>query len=591
MRFEHGPINCRSVVVVIAPPKMLSAPKSNAVATGVMGPALTALLLALIMSAANLFEPVAADDVCHHYYAEQVLKQPLQPFGFEPLWHQKPVAAWTIMVAPVHSYYWAPGLWLFGDSVVGWHLWFLPVHWLFCYSLCLLLRRWLRRGAGLLTAVIALGPAVLPGLNLMLEVPMLSLALTSLVLLQRAMDRHSKNLAIAAGLLWGLAFQTKYSAMAMFPPWCLLAVLRWQWREWFAGFASAIATALAVEVLIGLSHGGGSYFMQQLSDSQMRVWSHLWKGMFQHVGLLAIPAVLLAMVGFGARRWHFVTVIACYAAGILAVGFCPDRTGATLLDGAVDSIAYVFMSSITWIVLVAMLVGLARSGIAGLRSWRVCGSRRMRLFLVCWCLCEICSSFVVSPFPAARRVLMVVVAFTVTAGWLAIRKAGCLPAVRSITLGAAMLGLSIQGLDLLEGRAWTDAAHGTMAHAQQHYPGAKLYFTGGWGFEFYAPRAGMLPFLEGRSQLQAGDLIAVGSIDRSELPWFGSDARLPMIEELDFGQDGVPWSTQFAYYSGQRPIDSQVGARFVVRLLQATTALHASELACIPDRWAAPGDR
>ena len=82
MRFEHGPINCRSVVVVIAPPKMLSAPKSNAVATGVMGPALTALLLALIMSAANLFEPVAADDVCHHYYAEQVLKQPLQPFGF-----------------------------------------------------------------------------------------------------------------------------------------------------------------------------------------------------------------------------------------------------------------------------------------------------------------------------------------------------------------------------------------------------------------------------------------------------------------------------------------------------------------------------
>ena len=32
-------------------------------------------------------------------------------------------------------------------------------------------------------------------------------------------------------------------------------------------------------------------------------------------------------------------------------------------------------------------------------------------------------------------------------------------------------------------------------------------------------------------------------------------------------------------------------AQVVVRLLQATTALHASELACIPDRWAAPGDR
>jgi hypothetical protein len=556
-----------------------------------MGPALIALLVAVLMNAANLFEPMTVDDVCHQYYAEQVRNAPLAPFEFVAPWHQKPVAAWTIMVAPVHSYYWAPGIWLFGDSVVLWHLWFLPVQWLFCYSLLLLLRRWVRRGAGWIMAGIALGPAVLPGLNLMLEVPMLSLGLSSLVVLQRAFDQRSAKLALAAGLLWGLAFQTKYSAMGLFPPWFLLAWLRWRWREWSLGLLAAIATAGGIEALLSWSHGGGSYFMQQLSYTQLRVWSHLCKGMLQHVGLLALPAVLLAMIGMSARRWQFVAVIACYVGAILVVGFCPDTNGASLLQGAPDSIAYLVTTVLTWGVLGTMLIKLCCSGLSRLRNWRVHGSCRMRLFLSAWCLCEIISSLVVSPFPAARRVLMVVVAFTVTAAWFAMRRAGSGVALRGVAIGAALLGFAWQGVDMLEGRAWTSAATGTVAYVRKHHENATLYFTGGWGFEFYAPRAGMLPFLAETTRLRQGDIVAVGSIDNREEPWFEADDRLPMIAELPFGEDGLPWSTQFCYYSGQRPIDSQVGARFTVRLLRARQDLDVGDLELIPDGWESRGVR
>lgn len=565
---------------------MLSAPKNRTRKSAVI-----ALLIAIVMNAANLFEPMSVDDVCHHYYAEQVKNAPLAPYEFEALWHQKPVEAWTIMVAPVHSYYWAPGIWLFGDSVVGWHLWFLPVQWLFCFSMLLLLHRWLRRGAGWVTAGVALGPAVLPGLNLMLEVPMLSLGLSSLVVLQRSLDRRSVSLAIAAGVLWGLAFQTKYSAMAMFPPWFLLALLRWRWREWAVGLAGATATAVSIEGLLSWSHGGGSYFLQQLSYTQIRIWSHLWKGMFQHVGLLAMPAVLLAMVGFGARRWQFCSVLVIYVVGVLLVALYPDFDDSTLRDGAVDSIAYVVMSCVTWLVLGTLLVHLACTGMSGVRNWRIAGSRQMRLFLASWCICEIISSFVVSPFPAARRVLMVVVAFTVSAAWLAVRRAGCMAAVRHIALGAALLGAALQTVDLVEGRAWTDAAAGTVAYADQHHPNAEVYFTGGWGFEFYAPRAGMLPFSVERCSLQLGDLIAVGSLDNLEEPWFAPDPRLELVAVLPFGSDSLPLSTHFSYYSGQRPIDSQVGPRFFVRLLRATEAFSAAELEWIPDGWASRGER
>lgn len=551
-----------------------------------------ALLVAFLMNMANLLEPVTVDDVCHHYYAEQVSRDPLQPYEFESIWHQKPVDAWTIMVAPVHSYYWAPGIWLFGDSVLGWHLWFLPVQWLFCFSLLLLLRRWLRRGADSVMAILALGPAVLPGLNLMLEVPMLALGLSSLVALQRSFDRRSLGWAAFAGILWGVAFQTKYSAMAFFPPWFLLAFFRCRWREWLLGGCAAGATVLGIEALMSWSHEeGGSYFLQQLSFAQVRVWSHLWKGMFQHVGILGIPAALLAMIGFGAGRKLLWSAVAFYAVGVLLVGLFPDDGDLTLADGAIDSIAYVSMAGLSWLLLTAMLIGFLHAGLSGLRGWRVTGSRAMRLFLVAWCVCEIISSFVVSPFPAARRVLMVVVAFTASAGWFAVRRAGHEALLRGVVVVAVLLGAFVQGLDYLEGRAWVNASHGAVAYARQEYPHATLYFTGGWGFEFYAPRAGMAPLLEGRTQLLEGDLIAVAAIDHGEEPWFEPDPRIEEVKLLSFGNDGIPWSTQFSYYSGQRPFDGQIGPRFYVRILRAKKPLHTKELRLIPDGWDSRGKR
>ena len=248
-----------------------------------------AFLVALVMNLVNLWEPLTVDDVCHHYYAEQVSKAPLQPFEFDLVWHQKPIPAWDVMVAPVNSYYWTPGILLFGDSTVGWKLWYLPVQVLFCYSLLVLLRRVAPRHANWLLAMVALGPSVLPGVNLMLEVPMLSLAFSSLVVLMKACDRRSLGLALGAGVLWGLAFQTKYSAMGFFGPWLLVGVLRGRWREFLVGALVAAATALSIEGLVAWSHGGGSYFMRQLERTQDRDWWHNVRGMFTHVGMLGAP--------------------------------------------------------------------------------------------------------------------------------------------------------------------------------------------------------------------------------------------------------------------------------------------------------------
>src|SRR5207248_233641 len=86
-----------------------------------------------------------------------------------------------------------------------------------------------------------LSPTFLPSLNLMLDVPALGLSLFALVVFFRACDRHSLSRAIGAGLLAGLAMETKYTSF-LAPAVMLLyvTIVLWpapalRWRDRLAG--------------------------------------------------------------------------------------------------------------------------------------------------------------------------------------------------------------------------------------------------------------------------------------------------------------------------------------------------------------------
>ncbi len=556
-----------------------------------------AFVVALVMNLSNLFEPLAVDDVCHQYYAEQVAKAPLQPFEFDLVWHQKPVPAWDVMVAPVNSYYWAPAVLLFGGadggSTVGWKAWYLPVHFLFCWSLLLLLRRVVPRHADWLLAMLALGPAVLPGVNLMLEVPMLSLAFSSLCVLLRACDRRSLGTAVLAGVLWGLAFQTKYSAMGFFGPWLLVAMLRGSWREFAVGFAAAAATALGIEGLVSLSHGGGSYFLRQLERTQIRDWGHILRGMFLQVGMLAAPGSILGLHALRAPRLLCRLSAALFGGALIVIAVVPDADERALADGALDSIAYLLVSLATWATIAWVVLALLGRFVRQLRSCRQRGvgpwrpSMLWSLGLACWVPGEVLSSFVVSPFPAARRSMLVVLAFTFAVGWLAQHRRRLSGIVGRTAVLSALLGLGYQGIDLLEGRAVTNVARDAVAAVRARDPNATIYFSGGWAFEFYAPRAGMKPFLRDAVEAKVGDYVVLGSIDGSEKPWFEMESpqwrdRVEFVATIE-GGDAVPLSTQFHYYCGRRPLDGQVGPRFVAWVFRVRVPFRAGELPHAPE--------
>lgn len=540
--------------------------------------------MALVMNGLNLFEPLTVDDVCHHYYAEQVARDPLRPFEFDLVWHQKPVAAWDVMVAPVTSYWWAPAVAWFPDRPIVWKAWFLPFQWLLCASLLRLLQRLLRRGAVAVTSMVVLGPALLPGVNLMLEVPVLALGFASLDLLVSASERRRGWLAILAGTLLGLAFQTKYSAMGFLAPWGIAAVLLRSWRMLALGLPCAVAVAASVEALLSWSHGGGSYFLRQLELTQTRDWFHMIRGMVSQVGVLALPAALLALRGLRAPAWTSCALLAVHVFGYGIVAVVPAIGDRSLATGALDTWAYLGMAMATWGVLGWVLWVLARTTLPRWLDGRVSRSIAMRTAWLLWVPAELVSSFVVSPFPAARRSLLVVVAMTCTAGWLAARRREASGAMRAIAAGTVLLGIGYQGIDYLEGRACVEAARRAAAFAEAENPRAQVWFTGGWGFEFYAPRAGMKPLLRGVSTVAKGDWIAIGSIDGAEEPWFHWNGKIELVTEIGVG-DAVPWSLLFGYYSGRRPIDGQSGPRFVVWVYRAVETFHAKELPARVNPW------
>src|SRR5262249_4782165 len=147
-------------------------------------------------------------------------------------------------------------------------LWLFPFVWLLAWSLAELLRRFARGTERAALPLIVLSPAVLPSVNLMLDIPALALGLAAVVVFIRAANcrvgtaYHVRGtvggahptrrnpltqwrLAAAAGLLAGLAMQTKYT-MLLVPP-----VIVWYGLTHRAIRPALVATLVALGAFAG----------------------------------------------------------------------------------------------------------------------------------------------------------------------------------------------------------------------------------------------------------------------------------------------------------------------------------------------------
>jgi hypothetical protein len=571
------------------------------------------IVLALLLTIANVFKPVLIDDTAYLAFARHIAEHPLDPYGFHLIWYQNEQPAFTLLAPPVMLYWLAPGIRLFGEEPILWKLTLFPFSWLLTWAAMSLFRRFASGLERPLTAMTVLSPVILPGFNLMLDVPAFALALGAIALFIRIVDRAETgslplNQLVLVGLLAGLAMQTKYTALL-----CPIVIVTY---SLIVGRirAGVMAGVVAAVLFIGwerlmIHQYGESHFLYHLQQTQavvdvppeatpiQRAIHSLREtisgklALFPPLaGYLGGLASALLLVGTAILRWNrfFAISLGVISLQWLLLTFESERWAIVPRDSA-GGIEPVTLSALLMAAMgAALLIVIGRLLMLLYRSSNEQSSRD-RLFLSLWLMLEIVGYFALSPFPAARRVmgLFVVVAIFQGYAW----KVLCPRATNdpgrhdtsppppanpkrlstslklSVALGVGM-GILFSTIDFVDATQEKAAVRRAASIIQNEAPSPRVWFVGHWGFKYYAEQHRMVAVLPGQSVLDTGDWLVVPEL------WENSAYTVrPYGQKLDLAEapletthtleqsTWMPWRTFADYYCGTVPVRNHEGPR------------------------------
>jgi hypothetical protein len=519
------------------------------------------LVLAFLFTFLNCFKPLALDDTVYWHYSRHIAAHPLDPYGFR-LANSQP--ANDVLAPPVLLYWWAGAFHLGGDHPFLWKLSLLPFVLAFTFSLAALGRRFAPGLELPLTFLLVLSPAFLPCLNLMLDVPALALGLWAVVAFLGACDRGSARGAVAAGLIAGVAAQTKYTAFVVPAVFLLQAMLVRRLRLGLLAAVPAVLVFVGWECLMAAAYGQ-SHFVLALRQREapplqklMLVWP-----LVGTLGVVAPAVALLGLAALGAPRRAVVGAAVAVVAGFLLVAFVPGRA-AVLVPGSVPGRPLLSVSAAVFGTL-----GLSVVWAAAAAAWRLLrsvppGRWRVEAFLVGWLGLELASYFALSPYPAARRVLGVVMAATLLVGRLAARDGRLAPAWAAAGVSAA-LGLLAYGVEFRQSQAEQALAAKVVRHVRRFAPHAEVYCFGFGAFTFYGERLGLTRLETTGRPARPGDWLAVLG------DWSAAEQLQPLLRRLvpeGRLERGTPFPFRSCYQVGGTPLEHHEGPLVTVALFR-----------------------
>jgi hypothetical protein len=537
------------------------------------------VLVALVLTGLNAGKPLVIDDYAYYRYARHILEAPTDPYGFELIWFDRIQHANTILVPPVLPYYLALVISMTGEHPVAWKLALFPFALLLSLAMWQLLGRFAPRGRIPLLCLAILSPTILPAFNLMLDVPMLALALAGLALLIRAGDagEGGTRLAVIAGVVAGLALLTKYNAVLPFAAGLLYLLLSGHWRR--ALLAGTCASILFVgwEAYVTSRYGtphllNAFRLISTFPDGTPAQW------LFCFASVAGAGLSALSLLGLTAARAPRIVT------GVIAAGILLVLMAIALAPGAeVGSLGYFYpawrkLGWVDWLLPITGLVTLLAAGIGlvrgslsplavrvrevGPRQAMLEPSMRLDAFLLVWVAIELVGFFALSPFPALRRLIGLNVALVGALGRIAMRPSAGAPSsgnrVRNIATFGVLLALLFAVTDLgdaLTRRRGVLQGIERIEALRAGQGGGTPWFVGHWGFRYYADRGGLRALIPNESMLREGDwLVIPRGVNQPRLR--RSPAELERVEVLAVRSEW-PWSTLPGAYAGYRSIRPQ----------------------------------
>ena len=539
------------------------------------------LALAAAVTLANAFKPVVVDDAAYLAFARHIAYHPFDPYGFDLFWYTTPDRAMDILAPPVLPYWLALGIRLFGENVVLLKLWLYPFLALLAWSLRALLRRFARGVERPALVLLLFSPAVLPTANLMLDVPALALGLSALALFLLACDRGSVYLAVAAGLVAALAVQTKYT-MLLLP-----VVILWYGVTARRAALAALTVAVGVLAFAGWEgflewRYGESHFLHHVHgqsalpdaaggpsalERYLRLKEELVPPLFAYLGCMGGMLSFWAGRAAGFSR-RVVSAAGLFAlVGVLLVVLLPYHMS-VLVPGKTPGHDKLILPALVWRSLGAGAAVTLLLGASLLLMTR--GGRRRRsrdsLFLIGWVLIEIAGYFVLSPFPAGRRLVGVVVVVGLVLARVVSRVGRARPERRPpawVVPAAVAWGLAFALLDAHDAGAERTAAEQAVADVHAQRNGRTAWYVGHWGFGYYCGRAGLRHYDPAADVVRPGELLVLPDYDEPYAftrPFPGWGVRYQVAEEdgekvaVIVIDDAVSGRTVPNFYGGIDPI-------------------------------------
>jgi hypothetical protein len=533
------------------------------------------ILIAAFMTAVDCLKPIHIDDPTYVEYAKYILEQPLDPYRFSILSYDRPVAANHVLAPPVLLYWFAGISKLVGDDVVLWKASLFPFLLAFVFAVRSLFQRFVGRWSDLWTLSLALSPTFLPSVNMMLDVPALGLAVLGLSWYFAACDRGSSASAIGAGFVLALAIQTKYTALVA--PLVVL-IYSWMFGRVGLGIATTVVAGLfaaAWEVFL-IVRQGESHFLYHawMNPADRTVLAESAKALCSILGQTTWPFIILGMIGLRPPRWWMSISTIAVVIGLASVLIGDPRTA---------EVASLGLGALVLLTLaIATVIHLRRSS----------GDGR---FLAAWLVIEFVGYFVLSPFPAVRRTMGIVVVGALCVGRLiATSELSSTKRRWTIATMAAgiVCGLGFAVTDHLDARATKEAADRAMATVKSRNPTGTIWYAGLAGFKYHAAQAGMKILIPADrrksdppevrrtweddlgiamlppSSLVKGDWLAMAV----GVPSQGFTAPSGALEESFSIEvtDSIPW-TVGGMYAGDMPMAKRTGPRLRVVLFEVST--------------------
>lgn len=498
------------------------------------------LLLAGVATVPWLEKAFHIDDVLYLMVADQILKTPSMPYGdiveTRVLWDAEdgqPASLFkTDFNPPLWKYVLAAAIDAFGHVEWKLHLVSAGTVFLAAWGIYFVSRRWTERPLWCV-AMVLLGPFFLPAQNLMIEPPLLCLTSWATYFMARSWERDRTGPAFLAGTLVGMAVLTKYTSGLFLGVFVFGCVLHRR--------PKSLVFLVPATALLGLwlLHNDLVYGKQHITSHGVVFKPAEWP-----VRIL----IVLRILGSVSLFWPIWAVslwrrgvsgrIALVAIGIasLSIGWLDLlQAQGTFRGWGISArtgiqIHFVAFTSLGALTLLAFAADTLCSAIDDPRKWR---TDKVDRFLDIWILLLIAFNITSVPFNAVRHLLFLFLAMTWRSARVIPTDSRSLPVLCLVPSIVVAMALSIADYEFANRHR--DFARTTLRRDVQTH--RTVWYTGNWGWVWYALEQGALPYLEtpqrfGLGRVEPGDRIyhPEGVNWRSFHPYSNRLKAAPVIE-------------------------------------------------------------